>query len=163
MMEANLLAVRAARDQLAAEVEQLRVACQYQEDLFPHCRRPGSAATTSRSAATSGPGDVSSPVILSRPRKRWAPSASRSARARSRWRRGRPRGWGLPAGKVARLLDQLGVTITPGGVTQALARTARRLQPTCAGLVCSAQASPLVATDEAGQRVGGRCRATNGS
>jgi hypothetical protein len=35
MVEANLLAVRAARDQLAAEVEQLRVACQYQEDLSP--------------------------------------------------------------------------------------------------------------------------------
>jgi hypothetical protein len=29
-------------------------------------------------------------------------------------------------------LGQLGFTITPGGVTQALARTARRLQPTYA-------------------------------
>jgi len=47
-------------------------------------------------------------------------------------------------------------------VTQVLARTARRWQPTYAALVCSAQASPVVATDETGRRVGGRCRATNG-
>jgi hypothetical protein len=36
------------------------------------------------------------------------------------------------------------------------------LQPTYAALVCGAQASPVVATDETGWRVGGRCRATNG-
>jgi hypothetical protein len=67
--------------------------------------------------------------------------ASRSARVRSRWRRGRPRGSRLPAGKVARLLGQLGIKITPGGVTQALARAARHLQPTYAALVGGVQAS----------------------
>jgi hypothetical protein len=61
-----------------------------------------------------------------------------------------------PAGKVARLLGQLGITITPGGVTQALARAARHLQPTYAALVCGVQASPVVALDETGWRVGGR-------
>jgi hypothetical protein len=43
-----------------------RMACQYQQDL-PRCRRPRSAATTSRSAAASSVGDGSSPVPLSRP------------------------------------------------------------------------------------------------
>jgi hypothetical protein len=37
-----------------------RVACQYQQDL-PRCRRPRSAATTSRLAAAGGAGDVSRP------------------------------------------------------------------------------------------------------
>jgi hypothetical protein len=31
------------------------------------------------------------------------------------------------------------------------------LQPTYAALACGAQASPVVATDETGRRVGGRC------
>jgi hypothetical protein len=35
MVEAKLVAVRAARHRLAPEVEQLRVACLYQEDLSP--------------------------------------------------------------------------------------------------------------------------------
>ena len=69
-----------------------RVACQYQEDL-PHPERPRSAATTSRLAAASGAGGVSSHVTPSRPRKRWARPASRSGHARLRWRCGRPRGW----------------------------------------------------------------------
>jgi transposase len=54
------------------------------------------------------------------------------------------------------LLGQLGITITPGGVTQALARAARRLQPTYAALVGGVQASPVVAPDETGWRVGGQ-------
>jgi hypothetical protein len=81
--------------------------------------------------------------------------AFRSARARSRWRCGRPRA-GLPAGKVARLLGQLGITITPGGVTQALARAARRLQPTYAALVCGVQpARSLPQTRPAGAWMAG--------
>jgi hypothetical protein len=61
-----------------------------------------------------------------------------------------------PAARPARRHDH------PGWGDPALARTARRLQPTYAALVCGAQASPVVATDETGWRVGGRCRATNG-
>ena len=64
------------------------------------------------------------------------------------------KGLGLPAGKVARLLGQLGITIS--GMTQALARAARHCQPTYAALVGGVQASPVVAPDETGWRVGGR-------
>jgi hypothetical protein len=69
---------------------------------------------------------------------------------------------GLPAGKVARLLGQLGVTITPGWGTQALAWTTRRLQPPTPRWSAArgpARSSPRI---ETGWRVGGRCRATNG-
>jgi hypothetical protein len=38
VVQAQFRAVRAERDRLAAEVEQLRVACQYQEDLSHRCR-----------------------------------------------------------------------------------------------------------------------------
>jgi hypothetical protein len=43
-------------------------------------------------------------------------------------------GAGLPAGKVARLLGQLGLELSPGGVTQAVARAARRCEPTYTAL-----------------------------
>jgi transposase len=62
---------------------------------------------------------------------------------------------GLPASKIARLFGQFGLTVTPGGVTQAVARAARRAQPTYAELVEGARASPVVAPDETGWRVGG--------
>jgi transposase len=66
------------------------------------------------------------------------------------------KGLGLSAGKVARLLGQLGVAVTAGGVTQAVARVARRAAPTYAALVEGVKASPVVAPDETGWRVGGR-------
>jgi transposase len=66
------------------------------------------------------------------------------------------KGLGLPAGKVARLLGQLGLEISPGGVTQAVARAARRCEPTYTALAEGVQASPVVAPDETGWRVGGR-------
>jgi transposase len=66
------------------------------------------------------------------------------------------KGLGLPAGKVARLLGQLGLGVTAGGVTQAVARAARRCQPTYAALLEGVKASPVVAPDETGWRVGGR-------
>jgi transposase len=66
------------------------------------------------------------------------------------------KGLGLPAGKVARLLGQLGLEVTPGGVTQAVARAARRCEPTYTALAEGVQASPVVAPDETGWRVGGR-------
>jgi transposase len=66
------------------------------------------------------------------------------------------KGLGLPAGKVARLLGQLGLKVTSGGVTQAVARAARRCLATDAALAEGVKASPVVAPDETGWRVAGR-------
>jgi transposase len=65
------------------------------------------------------------------------------------------KGLGLPAGKIAALLGQLGIAITPGGVVQAVARAARRAQPTHQALAAGVRVSPMVAPDETGWRVGG--------
>jgi transposase len=65
---------------------------------------------------------------------------------------------GLPCEKVARLLERLGgLAVTPGGVTPAIARAARAAEPTYAALIDGVRASPAVACDETGWRVGG-CR-----
>jgi transposase len=66
------------------------------------------------------------------------------------------KGLGLSAAKVARVLGYLGVTLTPGGVIQALARAGRRAAPTYQALVDGVRASPVVAPDETGWRVAGR-------
>jgi transposase len=63
---------------------------------------------------------------------------------------------GLSAGKIAGLLGQLGLHVTPGGVTQAVARAGRRAQPTYQALIAGVRASPVVAPDETGWRVAGR-------
>src|SRR6266487_1696040 len=63
---------------------------------------------------------------------------------------------GIAAAKVARLLGQLGITVTAGGVTQAVARAARRAQPTYQALIEGVRASPVVAPDDTGWRVAGR-------
>ena len=61
---------------------------------------------------------------------------------------------GLSPKKVSRLLcEQFGVSITPGGVVQAIARQARSLEPTYAALVEGVRASSVVAPDETGWRV----------
>jgi transposase len=65
------------------------------------------------------------------------------------------KGLGVPAGKIAKLLAQLGLRVTAGGVVQAVARAARRAQPTYQALVAGVRASPVVAPDETGWRVGG--------
>jgi transposase len=65
------------------------------------------------------------------------------------------KGLGMPAGKIARLLGHLGLQVTPGGVTQAIARAARACPPTYQALVEGVRASPVVAPDETGWRVGG--------
>ena len=65
------------------------------------------------------------------------------------------KGLGVPAAKIARLLGQLGLRVTPGGVTGAVARAARRAQPTYQSLIAGVRASPVVAPDETGWRVGG--------
>ena len=61
----------------------------------------------------------------------------------------------MPAGKLARLLGHLGLQVTPGGVSEAIARAARRCQPTYQALVRGVRDSPVVAPDETGWRVGG--------
>src|SRR5262249_51570070 len=61
----------------------------------------------------------------------------------------------LPASKIARLFAYHGLSVTPGGVTQAVARAGRRTEPTYAALVTGVRASPVVAPDETGWRVGG--------
>jgi transposase len=66
------------------------------------------------------------------------------------------KGLGISTGKIARLLAELGVKVTAGGVGQAVARAARRAQPTYQVLVGGVRASPMVAPDETGWRVGGR-------
>jgi transposase len=66
------------------------------------------------------------------------------------------KGLGVSAGKIAGLLGQLGIGMTAGGVTQAVARAGRRAQPTYQALIGGVRASPVVAPDETGWRVGGR-------
>ncbi len=138
-------------DELALE----RVACQYQEDLPPPrssvitryqvqigrcrgCRRriqPRHPEQTSDALGAAGVQVGPRAVALAA----WA-----------------SKGLGLPAAKVARLLGQLGLKVTPGGVVQALHRAARRAAPTYQALVDGIQASPVVAPDETGWRVAGR-------
>jgi transposase len=65
------------------------------------------------------------------------------------------KGLGIAAAKIAALLGQLGIGVTAGGVTQAIARAARRAQPTYQALVEGVRASPMVAPDETGWRVAG--------
>jgi transposase len=62
---------------------------------------------------------------------------------------------GASAGRVAALFGQLGVQISPGGVTQAVARAARRCQATYDALIDAIRGSPTVAADETGWRVAG--------
>jgi transposase len=64
---------------------------------------------------------------------------------------------GLPVAKVARALSDLcGLQITPGGLQQALQRLAGAAGPTYDALIEGIRASPAVAADETGWRVGGR-------
>ncbi len=65
------------------------------------------------------------------------------------------KGLGLSAVKVTRVLGQFGLTVSPAGVGQALARAARRAAPTYQALVAGVKASPVVAPDQTGWRVGG--------
>ena len=141
-------------DQLAVEW----VACQYQEDLPPRrstvvtrydlqlgrwrgCRRrvqPRHPEQTSDALGAAGvqlgPRAVALAVWLSK-------------------------GLGLPAAKVARLLDQLGLQLTLGGVVQALHRAGRRaIQHGTRWWTASRPARswrPVVASDETGWRVAG--------
>ena len=64
---------------------------------------------------------------------------------------------GLSPQKTARTLELVGgISVTPGGVVQAVARQARALEPTYRALIESVRESPVVAPDETGWRVDGR-------
>lgn len=65
---------------------------------------------------------------------------------------------GLSPQKTARALAQFGIQITPGGVVQAIARQARRLEPTYQALALAVRQSSAVAPDETGWRVQARKR-----
>jgi transposase len=63
---------------------------------------------------------------------------------------------GLPVKKAAKVLLELcGLTVTPGGLYQALHRQALAAGPTHAALIEGVRHSPAVATDETGWRVAG--------
>ncbi len=132
-----------------------RIACQYQEDLPPPqasvvCRYEvhiGRCRSCGRRVQPRHPEQTSD--ALGAAGVQLGPRAVALAAWCSK-------GLGLSAGKVARLLGQLGVAVTPGGVTQAVARAARRAQPTYAALVEGVKRSPVVAPDETGWRVAGR-------
>ena len=62
---------------------------------------------------------------------------------------------GLPLGKITRFYQQhFGLTVTPGGLVQALHRAARAAAPTYAALRETVRHSPMVVPDETGWRVG---------
>ncbi|CAN5919828.1 IS66 family transposase [soil metagenome] len=62
---------------------------------------------------------------------------------------------GASAGRVATLFGQLGVEVTAGGVTGAVARAGRRCEATYDALIAAIRGSPTVAADETGWRVAG--------
>lgn len=63
---------------------------------------------------------------------------------------------GLSYGKIAALLrDRFGLTVTCGGLVQAVHRAARRAQPTYAHLAATVRGSPVVTADETSWRVDG--------
>lgn len=63
---------------------------------------------------------------------------------------------GLSPQKTARALARFGIQITAGGVVQAIARQARRLEPTYQALIAGVRSSAAVAPDETGWRIGGQ-------
>ena len=66
-------------------------------------------------------------------------------------------GLGVPFAKVATILRTgFGLTITSGGLVQAVHRVGRRSAPTYHALVQAVRRSPVVAPDETGWKVGGR-------
>ena len=66
-------------------------------------------------------------------------------------------GLGVPFAKVATILRTgFGLTITAGGLVQALHRVAARSAPTYGALVTAVRQSPVVAPDETGWKVDGR-------
>ncbi len=63
---------------------------------------------------------------------------------------------GVAMGKVSQILELFGVSVTAGGLYQAIGRLARAAQPTCEALVLAVRQSAAVAADETGWRVAGQ-------
>ncbi|MGO9971570.1 MAG: IS66 family transposase [Solirubrobacteraceae bacterium] len=63
---------------------------------------------------------------------------------------------GLSPQKTARALGRFGIQVTAGGVVGAIARQARRLEPTYQALIDGVRASRAVAPDETGWRINGQ-------
>jgi transposase len=62
--------------------------------------------------------------------------------------------FGLPYGKIAALLrDRFALTVSRGGLVQAVQRAARQAQPTYATLCATVRGSPVVTVDETSWRV----------
>ena len=64
-------------------------------------------------------------------------------------------GCGVSAVKVARLFGELGLEVTPGGITQALLRLSRDASGTYDALLTALRVSPVVSPDETGWRIDG--------
>lgn len=64
---------------------------------------------------------------------------------------------GIPLGKTTTVLQQaFGLSLTPGGLSQALTRMAQRCEPTYQSLITQVRSAVSVTMDESGWRVGGR-------
>jgi transposase len=64
---------------------------------------------------------------------------------------------GIPLGKTTTVLEQaFGLSLTPGGLSQALTRMAARCEPTYQNLITQVRSAVSVTMDESGWRVGGR-------
>jgi len=63
---------------------------------------------------------------------------------------------GMPLGKTTAVLDKaFGLTLTPGGLSQALARLGKKCEPTYQDLISQVRMGPSVTMDESGWKVGG--------
>lgn len=142
----------AACPHCAGAVQAVRVAAQYQEDLpvsrpvvsrfdvsIGRCTQCGARVqgrhpqqtsdALGAAAAQLGPQAVALAVLLN---KRY----------------------GLPYGKIAALLrDRFGLTVTRGGLVQAIHRSAQRAGPTYAALRATVRGSPVVTVDETSWKV----------
>jgi hypothetical protein len=67
-------------------------------------------------------------------------------------------GCGVSALKVSRLFGELGLSVTPGGINQALLRLSDDASSTYDALIRALRASPVVSPDETGWRVNGALR-----
>jgi len=64
-------------------------------------------------------------------------------------------GAGMPAAKISRLFAELGLSVTPGGITQAVGRLADDGEGTYDALLQALRVSPVVSPDETGWRIDG--------
>lgn len=62
-------------------------------------------------------------------------------------------GCGMSAAKIARLFGELGLSVTPGGITLAVERLGEDGEATYAALIAALRASPVVSADETGWRI----------